>query len=141
MQKVTYETEEGDIPFAVAYETTEELDKAQKDQDSLQDELEATVGHSTMSCVPISAKRQSNSACQKTGQLKRKASDAHDRTQSYRERCRRAPKEHVKSECAGSAEVRVLLRDDCNGQGGRNEEKWVGSKFAASTIMECVSWV
>ena len=62
MQKVTYETEESDILFAVAYETMKELDKAQKDQDSLQDELEATVGHSTMSCVPISAKRPSNSA-------------------------------------------------------------------------------
>ena len=39
MKKGTHETEEGDMLFAVAY-AMEELDKAQKDQDRLQDELE-----------------------------------------------------------------------------------------------------
>ena len=42
MQKVMHETEDGDRLSAVAYEAMEELDKAQKDQDRLQDELEAT---------------------------------------------------------------------------------------------------
>ena len=65
MQKVTYETEESDIPFEVAYETTEELDKAQKDQDSLQDELEAMSGtprcHVPKDCRTQRAKRPFNS--------------------------------------------------------------------------------
>ena len=38
MKKVTHETEDGDMLFAVAYE----LEKAQKEQDRVQDELEAT---------------------------------------------------------------------------------------------------
>ena len=42
MKKVTLETEEGDMLFTVAYEVGEELDRAQKDQDRLQDELELT---------------------------------------------------------------------------------------------------
>ena len=42
VKKVTLETEEGDKLFAVAYEVGEELDRAQKDQDRLQDELEFT---------------------------------------------------------------------------------------------------
>ena len=40
MKKVTHETEEGDMLFAVAYEAMEEFGKAQKDQDRLQDELQ-----------------------------------------------------------------------------------------------------
>ena len=39
---MTYETEEGDMLFAVAYEAMEELDKAQKHQHRSQDEMEAT---------------------------------------------------------------------------------------------------
>ena len=42
MKTVTYETEEGDMLFAVAYEAMEELDKAQKHQHRSQDEMEAT---------------------------------------------------------------------------------------------------
>ena len=42
MKKVTHETEEGDMLFAVAHEVMEELDKAQKDQDRLHDEMEVT---------------------------------------------------------------------------------------------------
>ena len=41
-KKVTHETEEGDMVFAVACEAMEELDKAQKDQGRLRDALEAT---------------------------------------------------------------------------------------------------
>ena len=39
-------------------------------------------------------------AYQRTAEFQRKARDAHERTQSHRERCRRATKEHVKSEAA-----------------------------------------
>ena len=42
LKKVTDETEDGDMLFAVADEVGEELDRAQKDQDRLQDELEFT---------------------------------------------------------------------------------------------------
>ena len=42
VKKVTHETEEVDLLFAAAYEAVEEFDKAQKDQDRLQDELEFT---------------------------------------------------------------------------------------------------
>ena len=41
MKTVTYETEEGNMLFAVAYEAME-LDKAQKHQDGSQNEMEAT---------------------------------------------------------------------------------------------------
>ena len=44
MKKVTHETDHGDTLLEVAHETMEELDKAQKEQDPLQDELEATRG-------------------------------------------------------------------------------------------------
>ena len=40
--KVTHETEEGDMLYAVACEAKEELGKAQKDQDRLHDEMEGT---------------------------------------------------------------------------------------------------
>ena len=43
MKEVTQETAEGDMLFAVAYEAMEEFDKAQKDQDRLQDELAFTT--------------------------------------------------------------------------------------------------
>ena len=42
MKKVTLDIEEGHMLYAVAYEVAEELDRPQKDQDSLQDELEFT---------------------------------------------------------------------------------------------------
>ena len=43
MKNVTYETEEGDMLFAVPCEAMKELDKAQKRQDRSQDEMEATL--------------------------------------------------------------------------------------------------
>ena len=42
MKKVTLETEKGDMLCPVASEVGEELDRALKDQDRLQDELEFT---------------------------------------------------------------------------------------------------
>ena len=39
-------------------------------------------------------------SCQRTAQLKHKATDAHEKTRSHRERCRRAAKEHTRSEAA-----------------------------------------
>ena len=100
----------------------EELDKAQKDQDRLQDELEftcesmVTASKEFTNCWPNlkGAFREVNNcralheetcadlkkACQRTAELKRKADDAHETTPSHRERCRRAAKEHAKSEAA-----------------------------------------
>ena len=42
MKKVTLENEEADMLYAVASEVEDELDRALKDQDRLQDELEFT---------------------------------------------------------------------------------------------------
>ena len=42
MKKVAFEHEEGDMLYAMASEVAEELDRAQKDQDRLHDELEFT---------------------------------------------------------------------------------------------------
>ena len=42
MKKVTFEHEEGGVLFAVASEVTDESDRAQKDQDRLQDELDCS---------------------------------------------------------------------------------------------------
>ena len=39
-------------------------------------------------------------ACQETAELKSKETDAHEKTRSHRERCRRATKEHTRSEAA-----------------------------------------
>ena len=122
MKKVKHKTEEGDMLFAVAYEAMEELDKAQKDQDRLQDELEATcdsmvtVSKEFTNCWATlnGALREVDNcralheetcvdlkkACQSTAEIKRKANDAHERTRSHRERCRRVTKEHTKSEAA-----------------------------------------
>ena len=42
MQKVTSEHEEGDVLYAVVTEATDELERAQKDQHRLQDELDCS---------------------------------------------------------------------------------------------------
>ena len=39
-------------------------------------------------------------ACQRTTELKRKATDVHEKTRSHRARCRRATNEHTRSEAA-----------------------------------------
>ena len=101
---MTHETEEGDLLFAVAYEAMEELDKAQKEQDRLQDEPEATResmdiasreftncwAHLNTAFREVSNCRALHDvtwvdlkrACQWTAELKRKADDAHERTRS-----------------------------------------------------------
>ena len=42
MKKVMFEHEEGDVLYAVASEVTDELERAQKDPDRLQDELDCS---------------------------------------------------------------------------------------------------
>ena len=123
MKKVTYETEEGDRLFAVAYEAMEELDKAQKDQDRLQDEMEVTcesmvaASKEHTNCwanflngafrevnkcrvLHVETGADLKKACQGTAELKRKGTDVHVKTRSHRERCRRATKDHTRSEAA-----------------------------------------
>ena len=120
MKKVAFEHEEGDMLYAVASEVAGELDRAQKDQDRLQDELELTCqGMATTSkefancwalhnaaCVNVtntSAKlngafREASNgrathgatcaevkkASQRTAELKRKATEAHEKMSSHR---------------------------------------------------------
>ena len=92
MRKVTHETEEGDMLFAVAYEVGEELDRDQKDEDRLQDDLEFTCeGMVTVSKEffrEVSNCRATHEAiCAevkkaslRTADLKRKAAEAHEKT-------------------------------------------------------------
>ena len=126
MKKVTHETEEGDMLFAAAYETMEEVDKAQKDQDRLQDELEATcesmviASREFTNCWALHEVASANlngtfrevsncralhevtcvdlkKACQRTVELKRTADNANERTMSHRKRCRRATTHEVRT--------------------------------------------
>ena len=106
MKKVTHETEEGGMLFAVAYEAMGEPDKAhQKDQERLQDELEATCESmvaASKECTNCwanlnGALREVNNcwvlheetcadlkkACQRTAEPKRKANDAHERNRIH----------------------------------------------------------
>ena len=63
-EKVTLESEEGDMLYAAASEVEEELDRAQKDQDRLQDELEFTCeGMVTASKVFTNCWALHNAAC------------------------------------------------------------------------------
>ena len=56
MKKVTPEYEEGDVLYAVASEVASELDRAQKDQDRLEDELDC-------SCVDLATASREFSNC------------------------------------------------------------------------------
>ena len=120
--------------FAVACEVGEELDRAQKDQDRLQDELEVTCeGMVTASKEFSNCWALPNAACanvtntsaklngafrefsncratheavcagvmkasQRTAVLKRTHAEAHEKTRSHRERCRRVTNDHTRSE-------------------------------------------
>ena len=90
--------------FAVAYVAMGELDKARKDQDRLQDELEATCESmvdaskeytncwanlngalrevNNLRVLHVETCADLKKACQRTDELKRKAHDAHERTRS-----------------------------------------------------------
>ena len=73
MKKVTLETEEGDMLFAVAHEVGEELDTAQKDQDRLQDELEFSCeGMVTASKEFTNCWAVHNAACANVNRYERK---------------------------------------------------------------------
>ena len=127
MKKVTFEHEEGDVLYAVASEVAEELDRAQKDQDRLQDELECScedlatackefsncwATHEAASAKLSSAFREVSNrratheaicaevrrACHKTSELKRKATEAQENMISHRERTRRITNEHARAE-------------------------------------------
>ena len=104
MKKVTYETEEGDMLFAIAYEAMEELDKAQKDRTVCRTRWRPRVNHGSrlqgLHQRRVETCNDLKKACQRTAELKCKATDAHEKTRSHRERCRRATKEHTRSEAA-----------------------------------------
>ena len=127
MKQMEHETAEGDMLFAVAYEAMDDLDKAQKAQalkatresmdvvfrafrncwasvDGAFRELSFCRALRGAVCVDL------DGANQRTDELKRKADDAHDRTRSHRERCRRAMKEHMKSEEALNYKLGCLTK-------------------------------
>ena len=144
MKKVTLETEEGDMLYAMVSEVEEELDTAQKDQDRLQHELEFTreeYGHRPQGVHKIAepctmqlalmltirvqnwvvpsgksaiAKATHEAVCvevnQETADLKRKATEAHEKTCSHRERCRRITNKHTSSEAAVNNSLGFLGR-------------------------------
>ena len=124
---MTLETEEGDTLFAVAYEAGEELDRAQKDQDRLQDELEFTreglvtayeelancwtLHNADVNSTSADSNRRATheatcasvkKASQRTACLKRTRAEANGKTRSHRESCSRITNGHTRSE-AGAA--------------------------------------
>ena len=66
MKKVTFEHEEENVLHAVAPEVTDELDRSQKDQDRLQDELDcscedmATASREFSNCWPHKKQQMQN---------------------------------------------------------------------------------
>ena len=98
MKKVTHETEEGDMLYAVAKKAMEELDKAQKDQDRLHDEIDGGHGRRLQRvrnllgelewafrevnycrALHVEGGADLKKACQRTAEVKRRATDAHEK--------------------------------------------------------------
>ena len=127
MKKVTSEHEEVDVLSATVTEATDELGRAQKDQDRLQDELdcscedvatavrefsncwaaqEAAIAKTSIAFREICKKRatheaicvEARKAWRNTYDLKRKASEAQENELSHRERTRRFSNEHARAE-------------------------------------------
>ena len=150
MRKVTHETEEADMLYAVASEVGEELDRTQKDQERLQDELEftcegmVTASKEITNCwalhkaacanvnntsAKLSAFREVSNrratheataevkkASQRTADLKRKATEAHEKTRSpsaLQENHQRAHK--IRSSCEQQLGIpgQVHKRNSC----------------------------
>ena len=127
MKKVTFEHEEGDVLYAIVTEATDELERAQKDQDRPQDELdcscedlataarefsncwaaqEAAIEKTSSAFREVCNRRAAHEAIcvearrawQKTYDLERKASEAQENLLSHSERTRRISNEHAKAE-------------------------------------------
>ena len=127
MKKVTSEHEEGAVLYATVTEATDELEPAQKDQDSLQDELdcscedtataarefsncwaaqEAAISKTSSALREICNKRathetmcvEAREAWQRTYDLKREVSEAQENVWSHKEQTRRFSNEHAKTE-------------------------------------------
>ena len=142
---MTIEHEEGDVLNVVASEVAEELDRAQKDQDRLQDELEcacedlATASREFSNCRATvdaaSAKLSSafredrnrwatheaicaegRKACHKSSELKRKATEPQENMISHRKRTRRITNEHARAEALVNNSLGTL---GCCQRGGR----------------------
>ena len=103
------EISEGLIQFAEAYEAVDELAAARQPQARFQDELKTRKtstlpsGNSTTAGLLVLQRLVTwGDASKRTIELKRKADDAHDRTRSLRERCRRATEDHVMAVRGGS---------------------------------------
>ena len=123
--KMEHETVEGDVLFAMSYEAMDELAKAQQCQSRCQDELDSSLQSMDAAIRELNNCRalhdvacdELKEASQRTIELKRKADDAHDRTRSHRDRCRRATKEHVRAEEALNDDLGylgLLVKDTAN---------------------------
>ena len=137
MKKVMSVHEEGEELYAVVTETAGELERAQKEQDHLQDEVDRSceelalaprdfsdcwTAHETMSAKLCSAFREVNTkrathettcvearkAWQRTYDLKGKASEAQENLLCHRERTRRISNDHARAEAQVNDSLRTL---------------------------------
>ena len=124
---MTFEHEDGDVLYAIVTEAIDELERAQKDQDRPQDELdcscedlataarefsncwaaqEAAIEKTSSAFREVCNRRAAHEAIcvearrawQKTYDLERKASEAQENLLSHSERTRRISNEHAKAE-------------------------------------------
>ena len=96
MTNVTSEHEAGDVLHAAAMEVAEELERTQKDQGRLQDDLHC-------SCDDLAAAHEvicveSRKALHRTHEIKRKASEVQEGLSTHRERIRLVASEHARAE-------------------------------------------
>ena len=107
------EISEGDILFAEAYEAVNEHTAAQQYQARFHDELKSSRESLDIAVLDVEEAasklkdfrdlletvcRALEDVSKRTIVLKRRADDAHDRTRSHSERCRRATKDHLMAE-------------------------------------------
>ena len=136
--KVTSEHEAGDVLYAVASEVADELERTQKDQDRVQDELDSSCedlgaarrefsncwAHEATSAKLCSAFREvcnrrathevicveARKAWQRTYDVKRKASEAQENLFSHSERTRKISNEHAGVEAHVNDGIGSLFR-------------------------------
>ena len=119
MKKLTYETEEGDILFAVLARSWGAQPRRTRTvcwtswrpcvrawwrlqgAHNLVDESEWAFREvNNWRALHVESYVDLKKSCQRTAELKCKVSDAHERIRTHRERCRRVAKEHTKFEAA-----------------------------------------
>ena len=100
------ENSEGDTLYTDECKAMDELAKARQRQGRLQEELKNSCGNLDTAFIELNNYLDLHDAVchgledvgKKTIDLKRAADDAHDRSRSHRDCCRRATKDHVSAE-------------------------------------------